>query len=152
MSDAPTGGKTVNFSAPVSTGRRERAPKSTTVKPKVAASKETVDAALIVMQSAYAVLGLGLMTIAGPRTAELFADATDDLQTSNKQAFESSPKLAAMIAQAGAVSGVGIFVGAHVMALAPVVLSFRQERSERRFTKEKEKAERERSAATDYVA
>lgn len=94
-----------------------------------AASKKAsdVNAALAAMNGLYTAASAGLLLIGRPQTAEYFASQMDQLQAANRTAFESSPKLASVIAGAGQISGVGLFLGTNLMVAVQLAIAIRQE-------------------------
>lgn len=104
--------------------RRGRPPGSGTT-----AAKKNADvaAALSSMNGLYTAASAGLLLIGRPATAEYFASQLDQLQAANRTAFESSPKLASLIAGVGQVSGVGLFLGTNLMVAVQLVIALRAE-------------------------
>jgi hypothetical protein len=92
-----------------------------------AKTKQDVESALAAMKGLYEAASLGLLLMGRPGTATLLAEQEDQLQTANRSAFESSPKLAATIAGVGQISGVGMFLVTNVTVVAQVLLAFRAE-------------------------
>jgi len=86
-----------------------------------------VEAALASMNGLYTAASAGLLLVGRPATAEYFAAQLDQLQAANRTAFNSSPKLASMIAGVGQVSGVGLFLGTNLMIAVQLVIAVRQE-------------------------
>lgn len=92
-----------------------------------AKAKANVDGALATMSSAYNAVTMGLVLLGRPLTAEMVALKTDQWQASNRQAFESSPRLAASIAGVGQASGVAMFAVTNIVAAGSIVLALREE-------------------------
>lgn len=83
--------------------------------------------ALSTMSTLYGVMVTGAMLTGHPATATQISAGIDSVQDANKQAFESSPKLAHTIASLGETSGVAIFITANAMMLVPAFMQFRAE-------------------------
>lgn len=86
-----------------------------------------VTLALGTMSTLYGVMVTGAMLTGHPATAMQISNGIDSVQEANKQAFESSPKLAHTIAALGETSGVAIFITANAMMLVPAIASLRAE-------------------------
>lgn len=99
--------------------------------------KANVEAALAVMEGVYSLGQMGVLVSGHRKTAMQMAEGLDEVQRQNRQAFESSERLAQTIANLGNVSAIGMFVTANLMYLAPVVLSLREERKEAKDAKTK---------------
>lgn len=104
------------------TGKRPPGRPSTSAK-----QKDNVAAALSTMESAYSALSMGALLINKPVTAELIARGSEQWQASNRQAFESSPKLAATIANVGSASGVATFAITNIVAFGSILITMRRE-------------------------
>lgn len=115
----PTASTAPKSAAP---GKRPPGRPSTSAK-----QKDNVAGALSTMESAYSALSMGALLINKPITAELVARGSEQWQASNRQAFESSPKLAATIASVGQASGVATFVITNVVAFGSILLTLRKE-------------------------
>lgn len=85
------------------------------------------DAALSTMNSAYNLLSMGALLLRRPHTASLIAANGEQWQAGNREAFESSPKLAAAIANVGQTSGVVTFFVTNAVALVQIVGALRSE-------------------------
>jgi hypothetical protein len=107
--------------------KRGRPPGSTNAAKASRTESENIRQALATMNSAYEALAMGLMLVKLPETAVAFSDTAKTLEESNKKAFESSPKLAAMIARVGTGGGAAAFVIAHAVAIAGVMNAARSE-------------------------
>lgn len=92
-----------------------------------AKAKANIDGALATMNSAYNAVTMGLVLLGRPLTAEMVALKTDQWQASNRQAFESSPRLASTIAGVGQASGVAMFAVTNIVAAGSIVLALREE-------------------------
>lgn len=94
-----------------------------------AAAKKNADveAALASMNGLYTAASAGLLLIGRPQSAEYFSSQIDQLQAANRTAFNSSPKLASMIAGVGQVSGVGLFLGTNLMVAVQIAIAVRTE-------------------------
>lgn len=103
--------------------RRGRPPGSTST----AKKNQDVEAALASMNGLYTAASAGLLLIGRPMTAEYFSAQIDQLQAANRTAFNSSPKLASMIAGVGQISGVGLFLGTNLMIAVQLVIAVRAE-------------------------
>lgn len=97
-----------------------------------AKSKAAVDGALATMESAYSALSMGMLMLGRPLTAELIALKSEQWQASNRQAFESSAKLAASISGVGQASGVAMFAVTNIVAAGSIMLAFREESAAKR--------------------
>lgn len=107
---------------PDTTPRRVRPTRTkTTPKPpsSQAALNREVDAAARVMTNFYELATFGLMFVS-PDAAGILAKKTDELDASNRKAFEADPRLRAAIARAGSISGTGTFIVTNAMVLIPV--------------------------------
>lgn len=110
------------------------APKSATPakrqpgRPRASAKKEaSVEDALATMNSMYKLLSMGAMMIRRPLTAAHIAGSMEEWEKGNRQAFESSPRLAAAIAGVGQTSGVVTFLVTNGVAAFGIVSALRQE-------------------------
>lgn len=92
-----------------------------------AKSKAAIDGALATMDSAYSALSMGLLMLRRPLSAELVALRSEQWQASNRQAFESSPRLAAAISGVGQASGVMMFAVTNIVAAGSIMLAVREE-------------------------
>lgn len=89
--------------------------------------KANVEAALGTMSSAYSLLSMGAVLMRRPRTASLIAANSEQWQAGNREAFESSEKLASMIANVGQTSGVVTFAITNAVALFSIFGSLKAE-------------------------
>lgn len=101
--------------------RKRRAPSS-----RARRSKATTDQALSTMDTLYAGAAAALLALGKVDAASLVATQSADLHESNARAFDASPALARTIASLGQVSGIGIFVGSHLMLVFSVTASLRR--------------------------
>lgn len=111
----------------ISDAPKNNAPKSTTSRARKTVSNETVDRAVGVMNNLYSAVGVGLVFLQLPASAEILADEKATLEKANREAFQASPKLAEFIANAGSVSSIATFVVAHVMTGLQIANSVRKE-------------------------
>lgn len=102
--------------------------------PRNRAPSGDVRAAMAVLDGMYNALSLGLM-MTSPRAASTWASQVDGLRETSQLSLQSDPTLAKQISRIGTVTGRGMFFGAHLMALAPVVMVLREDMSERRAAK-----------------
>ena len=112
-----------------------RTPRSAPKSPRPSAptsDRATVHQAVGVMKNIYAAAGVALVFGNLTKSAEVLADDLDNLENANRAAFEASPKLAQMIANAGNVSAVASFFTAHIMTGFAVAGSVRNELAARR--------------------
>lgn len=103
------------------------APKPRGRTPATAKKAVAVDDALATMESMYKMLALGATLLRRPLTGAHIASQVDTWQTANRQAFESSPKLTALIAGVGQTSGVVTFIVTNGVAAVGIMSAFRQE-------------------------
>lgn len=89
-------------------------------------SNSDVNTALQVMETSYSGLSL-LLRLTSPRAAEVWESSHDNLMETNRQAFIADKKLCQRIVKLGQTSGTGMFIGAHVFALAPVLMVVRED-------------------------
>lgn len=89
--------------------------------------RDNITGALSTMESAYSAMSMGALLLRKPLTAEVIARQSEQWQASNRQAFESSPKLASAIAGVGQASGVVTFAITNVVALGSILITLRQE-------------------------
>lgn len=87
-------------------------------------STGNVNSALQVMETGYAGLSV-MLRLFSPTAAVQWESSHDSLIETDRQAFTADPKLAQRIAKLGQTSGTAMFIGAHVFALAPVVMIVR---------------------------
>lgn len=106
------------------TGKPRGRPAGTTAGAK---QRDNVANALSTMESAYSAMSMGALILNKPVTAEMIAIRSEQWQASNKQAFESSPKLASTIASVGQASGVVTFAITNIVALGSILITLRQE-------------------------
>ena len=89
--------------------------------------KQNVEQALSTMNSAYNLASMGALMARRPRTAGLIAQSAEQWQAGNREAFESSEKLAAAIANVGQTSGIVTFVSVNAYAAFQIWLAMREE-------------------------
>jgi len=109
-----------------------RPPGSTNAAKATKTEAENLRQALATMNSAYEAVAMGLMLVQLPQTASGFADTAKTLEESNRKAFESSPRLAAMVAKVGTGGGAVAFVISHAVAVAGVMNAARAELFQKR--------------------
>ena len=95
-----------------------------------------VNAALAVMDSAYAMMTVGLMMFS-PKAASEWADKLESLRAQNRLAFEADASLCKSICRAGEKSGKAMFYGSHALAIVPVIGSLATDLKSRRKLKAK---------------
>ena len=89
-------------------------------------TSKDVETALAVLDSTYSTVAVGLLMVS-PKAAGVWAEQLDQLQTTNRLTLAGDPNLTKTICRAGERSGKAMFFLAHVMALAPVVMTVRAE-------------------------
>lgn len=89
--------------------------------------KQNVELALSTMESVYNLTGMGMLMLRRPETAETIVNLADQWQAGNRQAFESSEKLAEAIANLGQASGTVTFISVNLYAAFSIYLAMREE-------------------------
>lgn len=89
-------------------------------------SSKDVETALAVLDSTYSTVAVGLLMVS-PKAAAVWAEQLEQLQATNRLTLAGDPNLTKTICRAGERSGKAMFFLAHVMALAPVVMTVRAE-------------------------
>lgn len=92
-----------------------------------AQTKQTVEQALASMSALYDMAGLAALSFGKPLTATRIAEKSDEWQAANRKAFESSPRLAALVSGVGQTSGVVTFLVTNVVAATTIVGTLRYE-------------------------
>ena len=108
--------------------REKTVPKSATRKPRAGTAKQQATA---VLESMYRAVNMGLMMFS-PAAQQVWNAQLDGLRASNDLTLDSDPKLCAQIAKLGRASGSGMFYVSHIMAIAPVVFTLREDLASRK--------------------
>jgi len=85
-----------------------------------------VDSAIAILDGMYTGLAMGLMMVS-PNAASVWAGNVDKLQATNRVTLAADKTLTKRILKFGQRSATATFVGAHVVAIAPVVMVVQQD-------------------------
>lgn len=94
-------------------------------------SRAEVDSAIAVLGGMYDGLTMALLMVSPP-AASRWVRSVPDLQKTNEVALTADPDLCASINRMAKTNAKVVFFGAHVMAVAPVVLELRHDLASRR--------------------
>lgn len=117
-------------------GRKpKRCPNCRSTKTSGTASRSTrgnadVKSALAVLDGIYGAVAIGLLAVS-PKAASVWAENLEQLQATNSVALAGDKKLCQSINRVGERTGKAMFAGAHIMALAPVLVTLRADLAER---------------------
>lgn len=94
-------------------------------------STADVKAALATLDSMYSAIAFGLLTVS-PASASVWAAQIEQLQRTNELALSGDKNLCRAINRMGERTGKAMFFGAHIMAIAPVVVTLRSDLASRK--------------------
>jgi len=89
-----------------------------------------VDSAIAILDGMYTALAMGMMMVSPP-AASVWATNVDKLQATNRVTLAADKTLTKRILKFGQKSATATFVGAHVVAIAPVIMVVQQDMSSR---------------------